>query len=535
MIYVLDESLKIIDILRKYNFAQYINKFRGIGTFQINAQLVNENIYLLDETKQYYILFDNDEYVFGQITKIKQSGEGDNDKEIIIEGQLSKYIFTKRVINGIIKYTGKTYKLIDEIVRTNVVESDNENRNLNININYDSNVLESICSKLTDKQITGGYVWEEVEKLLSQDNLGILFTPNVTQEQNEQNIQSWDFVISGGVDRTKKNVNNEPVIFSQQLSNISSVNYERNVEDYTNCAYVAGEGEEEQRKWYEVERDSNNKKVGWNRKELWVDARDLQSEKEDGTVLTEEQYESIINERAKQKFTENDVKETYEATVVQENKKYVYGEHYNLGDWCTVIDLDLNKEIDVQITEITVTIQGTRKIVDAGFTYGLVRKELKDVLKQNEQNIIKNEVNIKVIDEKANKANIEIEKIKKDLSEDTGWLYPTLDSNFIIYGENVNPKYRKIGNMVEIRGAVKPTKILTGSTTDYVIFNLPEKYIPNQSVVFLGHCGSVGICTFEVLKTGEFVFSRYRKIGESDYSDTTTETWIPFQVFYFVD
>lgn len=524
MIYVLDENLKIIDILRKYNFAQYINKFRSIGTFQINAQLVDENIYLLDETKQYYILFDNNEYVFGQITKIKQSGEGDNNKEIIIEGKLSKYIFTKRVINGIIKYTGKTYKLIDEIVRSNVVESDNENRNLNININYDSNVLESICSKLTDKQITGGYVWEEVEKLLLQDNLGILFTPNVTQEQNEQNIQSWDFVISGGVDRTKKNANNEPVIFSQQLSNISSVNYERDVEDCTNCAYVAGEGENEQRKWYEIERDSNNKKVGWNRKELWVDARDLQSEKEDGTVLTEKQYESIINERAKQKFTENDVKETYEAIVIQENKKYVYGEHYNLGDWCTVVDLDLNKEIDVQITEITVTIQGTRKIVDAGFTYGLVRKELKDVLKQNEQNIIKNEVNIKVIDERVNK-----------ITKDSEWVFAKLDSKFVVYGENTNPKYRKIGNMVEIRGVVKPSEVLEGSNTDYVIFKLQEKYIPNSLIVFLGHCGSVGVCTFKVLKTGEFVFSRYRKIGESGYSDAITTTWIPFQVFYFVD
>ena len=80
-----------------------------------------------------------------------------------------------------------------------------------------------------------------------------------------------------------------------------------------------------------------------------------------------------------------------------------------------VVDLDLNKEMDVQITEITVTIQGARKIVDAGFTYGLIRKELKDVLKQNEQNIIKNEVNIKVVDEKANKTNAEIEKIKEKL------------------------------------------------------------------------------------------------------------------------
>ena len=80
MIYILNDDLKKIEILKKYNFAQYIQKFRDVGTFTINAQFVDENKYLLDETKEYYVLFDESgEYIFGKITEVKQSGESSYD------------------------------------------------------------------------------------------------------------------------------------------------------------------------------------------------------------------------------------------------------------------------------------------------------------------------------------------------------------------------------------------------------------------------------------------------------------------------
>ena len=49
MIEVLDRNLKKIDILRKYTFSQYVKEFRDIGTFKINAQLIDENLYLLNK------------------------------------------------------------------------------------------------------------------------------------------------------------------------------------------------------------------------------------------------------------------------------------------------------------------------------------------------------------------------------------------------------------------------------------------------------------------------------------------------------
>ena len=58
MIEILDSFLKKVDILRKYTYAQYTEEFRGIGSFKINVPIIEENKYLLDETEQYYVLFD---------------------------------------------------------------------------------------------------------------------------------------------------------------------------------------------------------------------------------------------------------------------------------------------------------------------------------------------------------------------------------------------------------------------------------------------------------------------------------------------
>ncbi len=61
--------------------------------------------------------------------------------------------------------------------------------------------------------------------------------------------------------------------------------------------------------------------------------------------------------------------------------------------------------------------------------------------------------------------------------EDTDWIDATLTSAFKAYKdrEDGNPKYRKFGNLVEIRGIVTPKKTIsdTGNTTK--IFTLPKR------------------------------------------------------------
>lgn len=84
MLWIFNENLRRVGSLRKYEMAQWNNKFRDIGTFSINARYVDENLFLLDKTKTYYVLLymSNDKTksdswntlhnVFGKIEKVSK-------------------------------------------------------------------------------------------------------------------------------------------------------------------------------------------------------------------------------------------------------------------------------------------------------------------------------------------------------------------------------------------------------------------------------------------------------------------------------
>lgn len=382
MIEILDSFFAKKDILRKYTYAQYIDCFREVGTFEIHAQLVDENIYLLDKTEQYYVLFyDGNKPILGKIEDVKRESDEQYDIVIKLTGRLAPVLFTQRVINGTQKFSGKTYQRVQTLVNSNLIQSDKTERNVDITINLLNETVMQEKASQEDKQVTGGYVWDEMQGSLETDSFGIDFYPVLSTPTGEHktNIASWVLDISPGNDRRKGNAEgNIPVVFSQQLSNIERTDYDRNVKNHRNVAYVAGEGEDENRKWYEIDinQDIEQKtNTGWGRKELWIDARDIQGKDEDGTDLTETEYEALITQRANEKAADNTVQETYEATKTEGDTRYQYGVDFFKGDWVTVEDRNLNIVVDAQITKVTHTIQGTREIVDITFSYGQIDKD----------------------------------------------------------------------------------------------------------------------------------------------------------------
>ena len=379
LIYILDEKMRKIDMLRKYTFAQYSDMARDVGTFTINARIVEENLFLLNKNRKFYVLFDS--RIIGEVNNVTRDSDSEYEKVITITGRLALVFFEKRAIAGTLKYKGYTYDYVGQLIRSQITNDAESNRYLKIDVNVGNEAeeakLKDICSTI-DKQVTGGYVWDEMYAALEQDSLVVFFTPKggTLVADSVNGVEEWSLLISAGVDRTKGNTEgNVPVVFSQSLSNIARTTYTIDNTNHRNVAYVAGEGEEADRKWFELfsSADAQNAS-GWDREELWVDARDVQSENEDGSVMSDEEYEQAITERANEKFSENRMSESYEATITNANNQYTYGVDYNKGDWVTVVDDELKISIDVQITEVTKSVEGDREIVDIGFTYGAIKR-----------------------------------------------------------------------------------------------------------------------------------------------------------------
>lgn len=410
MITILDDTMCIVDILRKYEYSQYQYKVREIGTFQINAMLDKENLYFMDKTKNFYVLFDDD--VFGVIESVKRESDSETSRVFTIKGSLALKLLEYRVIKGQLTFKGKSYKYIEELVKQNLIFSDDENRNIALSVEFENEErLKRVCSTI-DKQVTGGSLWDEIREVAEADKLRIELKPNIVviNREHPYNIDGWTLIIGAGEDRTRHRANKtvSSVVFSQSLSNIANTDYTVNRSKLRNTVYIAGEGEGADRKWYNIDVNSDvtfGERKGWNRRELWVDARDIQSE-QDNKKLTDAEYEELMKQRADEKAKDNDLSEEYTATVTDITKQYTYKKDYNIGDFVTIADEELGMEFDAQITNVIVTRQDDREIIDLEFTYGLRIKDVVDESKVAMKKIEQTEVNVKYIENSLNSLSI---------------------------------------------------------------------------------------------------------------------------------
>lgn len=412
MVTILDDTMCIVDILRKYEYSQYEYKAREIGAFTINAMLDKENLYLMDKTKNYYVLFDDD--VFGVIESVKRESDSETSKVFTIKGSLALKLLEYRVIKGQVTFKGKSYKYIEELVKQNLIMSDDENRNIALAVEFENEErLKQVCSTI-DKQVTGGSLWDEIREVAEADKLRIALRPNVVviNTEHPQNIDGWTLIIGAGEDRTRHRANKvvSSVVFSQSLSNIANTDYTVDRSKLRNTVYIAGEGEGTDRKWYNIDVNSDvtfGERKGWNRKELWVDARDVQSE-QDSKKLTDAEYEELMKQRADEKAKDNDLSEEYTATVTDITKQYTYKKDYNIGDFVTVADEELGMEIDAQITNVTVTRQGDRDIVDIEFTYGSRIQDVTDIIQEVINKVQNNSTTVKYLENRSGKTATQV-------------------------------------------------------------------------------------------------------------------------------
>lgn len=117
--------------------------------------------------------------------------------------------------------------------------------------------------------------------------------------------------------------------------------------------------------------------------------------------------------------------------------------------------------------------------------------------------------------------------------DDFGWLPISYSNYFQSYSSTDTVRYRKVGNIVEIRGACKPKQSISGSLTEYVIGSIGSSFAPSSTIRVL--CQGSGTCCWLLIvkANGQLTFSRYRQTGT--YSDVSTSTWLPIHVTYLLD
>lgn len=309
-IYVLNQSFEIIDVVDTYQSLIWTSRYYNYGDFEMLIPASAANLELLTCSN---CLHRSDNEVGMIIDKIQIKTDSETGNYFIVSGKSFESILNRRIIWNQTSFSGTVENLIRKLINENAINPSDSARKINNLILGPSQGY----SETIEKQITGDNLGEAISALCTTYGYGYKIT--LTDSKKLQ------FDLYKGVDHSYQQTTNPYVVFSPTYDNLINSNYEKNKSNFANVALVAGEGEGASRKTATVGTAS-----GFDRYELFVDARDVSSNNGEETI-TPEKYNAMLVERGQDSLSERGLTEGFEGEV-DTTTTYPYKEAWNLGD-----------------------------------------------------------------------------------------------------------------------------------------------------------------------------------------------------------
>lgn len=365
---IFDYNMNRLGIVENFTYCQYTEKLSDAGSFTLKCPAT--------ETNKILIVNDNiiwfEDNVAGVIQSVKT--DDSNGPFMEVNGCLLLGILDWRYVYPVFIGNGKVNEIMENVVDSNCISNQDAKRNFqNLEIVKSTGDFETIS-----KQKTGGSVLEFLRELSEAYSYGV----KIDFYPKEKKMK---FSVIKGIDRSVSGkLIGGTVMFSETLNNIVSAEYTNDSSNYRNVTIVAGEESDSARKYQLV--FAGEEKSGFFRRELYTDARDLQSEitNEDGEsiVVTEEEYKGMLTNRGNEKLAECVILKSLESQIRSDvGSTYQYRKDYNLGDTVTIIKESLDLTMDAMVTEVTVTQDVNGYTITP--TIGNSRPTLYSVLKRN--------------------------------------------------------------------------------------------------------------------------------------------------------
>ncbi|HBY19988.1 MAG: hypothetical protein A2Y24_01415 [Clostridiales bacterium GWE2_32_10] len=305
--------------------------WNGIGEFRLK---LNANTKYAEKLEYNYIIIPKKDYHKAFIIEYKKltQGAGGKGEEILeVKGRSLTSILKKRILYPLSSQndytnTGKAETIIKDIVDKNFITT-TAGRKINLlkienNQNRGNNT--SIVARYTD-------CIDEITKLANTSSLGFRIDIDVV-------LGKWIFKVLQGINRVATQSQNRRVIFSAEFNSIQDQEYTRDRYNTRTQAIVGGEGTGISRVIVET-----GNKTGLDREELFIDAGDIPGT--DATAV------SKLSERGNQELVKYKELLTLETTVLQKSP-FKYEEHWDLGDFVTVMSKKWVLTLDAQIVKV---------------------------------------------------------------------------------------------------------------------------------------------------------------------------------------
>jgi hypothetical protein len=327
-LYIYSPDIELQGVIDGFSSLRWRRRFFEPGEFELHCKASVENIAMLQEGSVIHRVDRKEAGIIEGVTIAAADTGGD---EITATGRMGSSMLDRRIITPTISFSGTVEDAMRKLVSDNAITA----RPLPHLILGTAAGLTPTCSF----QATGKTVLAVCEALGKAAPLGFRVRLDVPNRQ-------WIFEVYGGTDHSVVQTVNPWVVFSGENQNINNPSYTRDSTGCANYAYVAGEGEGSARVIVEVDKTG-----GEPRRELWVDARDLQK-----GDLSDDGYKAQLTQRGLEKLAEAARSESFSADAV-DTGNFAYRADWDLGDIVSFEKWGIR--IDERITEVEEVDEGS--------------------------------------------------------------------------------------------------------------------------------------------------------------------------------
>ncbi|WIL39753.1 siphovirus ReqiPepy6 Gp37-like family protein [Kurthia sp. YJT4] len=328
------DTFERVGIVDEFQLLEITTNYKKHSDLELLVSATAENI-------DYFITKNDDIFLTAGIGKVRgyliESVKYTDEKKTTLEVYCKSLsaMLGWRQIDVQQTFRGNVEEVIRSFVNTNAIAPTNINRKI------DNLFLGSLfgITDTTEESYSNKDLDESLWEICVKFDIAYEIFADITNKR-------FEFVVWKGTDRSTNQTIRDAVIFSKEFDNVLSQHYTDDKSEYRNTVIIAGEGDGVARTYLVV----GNENKGRKRREMFVDARDLQSSEADQTKMSQTAYEALLIERAKNKQAEYERVQSFETDIVYDSQ-FTFGSDYFMGDLITI----RNDEISVALHTRIVT------------------------------------------------------------------------------------------------------------------------------------------------------------------------------------
>ena len=377
-IYRFDGQRLVLDgLVDDFSSVIWKTQYYGAGEFEIYAPATENNLALL-KGGNYAVTNEGGDGEVAIIERVEVSTSVDEGTMIAASGRMAKSILDRRIIyspvydageggNGYIWHcsaktlSGKVDAAAALLVKENAAQPVNPypsylkgDRSLPVLAWKDEDGVSKFPETIVvdtgegdedaEKQVTYKVLLDYTDSILEEYGLGACLWL-------DRDLMRLRYRVFKGTARASDNhPETEPIVFSQEMDNLTSTDYVYDETSKKTTAFIGGEGEGTDRKCaFAYEWLS-----GMDRRETFVDASSLTTEAEEGQpAVGLEDYRKQLEAQGQQTIAGSPVEETLSGELDITNSPVEYRRDFYVGDIVTIEDGKLGLSADVRILSVT--------------------------------------------------------------------------------------------------------------------------------------------------------------------------------------